>query len=88
MPHLSLKIFGQVQGVFFRASAKQEADALGLRGFVRNEPDGTVYAQVEGDSAALDAFVRWCHSGSSDAVVERVDVEESEARHFTDFRVV
>ena len=74
--HFKIKISGQVQGVFFRASAKQKADSLKLRGFVRNEPDGSVYAEAEGEEHNLKSFVEWCKKGPQQAFVEKCDVKE------------
>lgn len=83
----SLRIRGKVQGVFFRESARQEATRLGLTGWVRNRDDGSVEAVAEGESAALEEFIRWCHRGPQAARVtdvERADGEPSgEFRHFT-----
>lgn len=70
-----LRIYGRVQGVFFRHQARQRAEALGLAGWVRNCPDGSVEAVVEGDQEAVAQFVRWTHRGPPGAHVERVDVE-------------
>jgi acylphosphatase len=53
----SIRVNGRVQGVFFRASTKEVADQLGVRGFVRNEPDGKVYIEAEADEEALKRFV-------------------------------
>jgi acylphosphatase len=52
-----LRIYGKVQGVFFRKYAQMTAQSLGLGGFVRNEPDGSVYAEVEGPPEAVENFV-------------------------------
>ncbi len=60
MKHLNIKIHGQVQGVFFRDSAKQAADKLGIKGFAKNEADGTVYIEAEGEEAGLGKFLEWC----------------------------
>ena len=86
--HRTVRVVGQVQGVYFRASAREEARRLGLRGLARNEPDGSVYLEVEGDKPALERFVAWCHEGPPDARVERVEVEAGEPRGYTDFAVV
>jgi acylphosphatase len=72
-----LRIYGKVQGVFFRKYAQMTAQSLGLGGFVRNEPDGSVYAEVEGPPEAVENFVRWAHRGSPAAKVERVEVEKN-----------
>ena len=72
-----LRIYGKVQGVFFRKYAQMTAQSLGLGGFVRNEPDGSVYAEVEGPPEAVENFVRWAHRGSPAAKVEHVEVEKN-----------
>ena len=72
--HRKIRVRGRVQGVFFRASARAEARRLGLAGLARNEPDGSVYLEVEGDEQAVERFIAWCHEGSPDARVERVEV--------------
>ena len=72
-----LVIRGHVQGVFFRASMRQEAEALALTGWVRNRRDGTVEALVQGPAWAVEALTKWAHRGPEAAQVERVDVEEA-----------
>ena len=72
--HRAIRVHGRVQGVSFRAAARAEARRLGLAGFARNEPDGSVAIEVEGDEAALAAFVAWCRVGPPAARVERVEV--------------
>ena len=71
---------GRVQGVFFRASAQQEALQLGLTGEVSNLPDGSVEAIVEGAREAVDDFITWCKRGPPSARVEHVEVKLSEPR--------
>jgi acylphosphatase len=73
-------VSGRVQGVFFRASAQQEALALGLAGEVRNLPDGAVEAIVEGERRAVDDFVAWCKRGPPSARVADVKVKVSPCR--------
>lgn len=73
-----LVVHGTVQGVFFRASAEQEAARLGVCGWVRNRTDGTVEMVAEGDDPAVDALVRWAHEGPARAEVTGVDVTERE----------
>ena len=85
--HYAIRVEGRVQGVFYRASARAEAERLGLRGFVRNEPDGSVYAEAEGERDALDRFVGWCRRGPPHARVDRITVEEGPMKGFEGFRV-
>jgi len=74
MRTLHLVIHGRVQGVFFRDSMRHEAQRLSVSGWVRNRSDGTVEAAVQGESAAIDAIVRWAHHGPQHAQVVRVDI--------------
>ncbi|HET8522289.1 MAG TPA: acylphosphatase [Thermomicrobiales bacterium] len=72
---LRIRVFGRVQGVFFRASTRREAHHLGLAGFARNEPDGSVLIEAEGDAEALARLVEWCQDGPPAAEVSRVETE-------------
>ncbi len=72
-----LVIHGRVQGVYFRESLRQEAEALGVTGWVRNRRDGSVEAMVSGAADAVERIVAWAHQGPPAAQVERVDVEEA-----------
>ncbi len=85
--HLQIRVYGKVQGVFFRASALGMAERLGLKGFVRNEPDGSVLIEVEGPEEPLKKFVEWCHQGPPSAKVEDVKVTEQPLKGFADFRI-
>jgi acylphosphatase len=69
-----LHVTGRVQGVAFRAATQQEAERLGVTGWVRNEPDGSVAAHLEGDPDAVDAMVSWCRRGPTGAKVRDVAV--------------
>jgi len=82
-----LRIYGQVQGVFFRASTEAEARRLGFTGWVRNCPDGSVEVVAEGPRARLENLVAWCRHGPPRAQVDRVEIEWSEATgEFSRFR--
>ncbi len=81
------KVSGKVQGVFFRASAKEQADLLGIRGIVRNERDGSVYIDAEGEEDALHHFMQWCKVGPKRADVAEVKVSEVEPRHYSSFEI-
>lgn len=71
-----LRIYGKVQGVFFRKYAQMTAQALGLGGFVKNMLDGSVLAEIEGEIENLERFTTWAHSGPPAAKVEKVEVEK------------
>lgn len=88
MKHLKVKVHGKVQGVYYRATAVEIAKVIGVFGFVRNEKDGTVYIEVEGEEEDLDEFIGWCHEGPERAIVEKVVVEEGEPRHYKNFITV
>jgi acylphosphatase len=87
MKHVTIFVSGRVQGVFYRASAREMALQLGIRGFVRNEPDGSVYLEAEGEEAALNQFVAWCRKGPVRAIVSNVQVIEGAWAGFSSFIV-
>ena len=68
-------VSGRVQGVSFRDATRQEAERMGLKGWVRNTQDGRVEAAFEGDPDAVNQMVEWCKSGPSSADVEDVSTE-------------
>ncbi len=84
---VQLRIVGRVQGVGFRYSTQERAVSLGVCGRVRNETDGSVHVQAEGDPDRLAAFVAWCDSGPSSAQVDRVTSTETEPRGYVDFQI-
>jgi acylphosphatase len=65
---------GQVQGVFFRASTQEQAQALGLTGSVENLPDGTVEVVAQGSPTHVEALVAWLHRGPPRAQVENLNI--------------
>ncbi len=81
------KIYGRVQGVFYRQSTMEAARRLGLTGWVRNLPDGSVETVAEGPAGAVRDLINWCHQGPPAADVVSVDVDWTDAtdefRHFT-----
>jgi len=72
---LTLKIYGRVQGVFFRAETVRQARSLGLTGWVRNVEDGTVGITAEGERKALTRLYQWCQNGPSFSHVEKIEVK-------------
>ena len=83
-----LRIDGRVQGVFFRTSTLEEATRLGLTGWVRNCPDGSVEVVAEGERKKIDDLVGWCHHGPPGARVNNVQLQWQEYQsEFRDFRI-
>lgn len=76
---IHLRIYGLVQGVFYRAHTRDQARQLGVAGWVRNRMDGTVEAVAEGSDQALEQLASWCEQGSPGAMVERVERSWQEA---------
>lgn len=88
MQTVRLVIKGKVQGVFYRASAKETADLLGITGWIKNLPDKNVEITATAHSDALQRFIDWCKQGPPRAVVEEVMVEELSIEKFTGFRIM
>lgn len=84
MATLRLRIHGRVQGVGYRAALLAQAQALGLRGWVRNRVDGSVEALIHGEAAAGGALQAWARQGPPAARVERVDVADAAAEDDAD----
>jgi acylphosphatase len=78
---------GRVQGVFFRDSCRSEAVAADVRGWVRNEPDGSVVAVFEGEAEAVGRLCRWCETGPPHARVSSVDVVDEPPEGLRSFEV-
>ena len=81
-------VSGRVQGVFFRAATKREADSLGVKGYARNLPDGKVEAVFEGEEDVVKMLVDFSKQGPPRAKVSNVDVKwEAYTGQFRSFRV-
>lgn len=81
-------VSGRVQGVFFRASARTEAESLGVDGWARNLSDGRVEVVAHGSESAVEALCDWLHEGPPAAQVDEVSCEETDARVEPGFRIV
>jgi acylphosphatase len=82
-----VQVRGRVQGVFFRAEARARAESLGVAGWIRNLPDGSVEAVFEGEDGRVESMVEWCRRGPAGSVVEAIDVEREEPVGEAGFRV-
>ncbi|HXW51809.1 MAG TPA: acylphosphatase [Candidatus Acidoferrales bacterium] len=88
MARAHLIVYGRVQGVFFRASAQETAQSLGLVGFVRNLPDGAVEIVAEGDPESLGRLRSWAAHGPAGAIVDSVDdIAEKATGEFRRFAI-
>ncbi|MDQ0573996.1 acylphosphatase [Agromyces albus] len=84
----SIVVHGNVQGVGFRYSARREAERLGVAGWVRNRPDGSVEAEIEGDEASVTELIDWFTAGPPGAIVSGTDVAEREPLGEHAFRII
>ena len=81
MKQIRIKVIGLVQGVFFRYTTRKVARRLGLTGYVKNMPDGTVYIEAEGSDEALKELLIFSNKGPKSARVDKVEFEYHEAEH-------
>lgn len=89
LKQVNVKITGRVQGVFFRSRTQEEAGKLGIKGWVRNTPDGKVEIVAQADDKKLEEFLEWCRKGPSHAKVDQVKIKWQEiSEEFPDFRVL
>lgn len=88
MPTVHLLIKGEVQGVFYRATAKEIADKLGVTGWIKNKWDGNVEALATGHEESLQKFIEWCRQGPKKAEVTDVIVTKKEETTFNNFSVI
>ncbi|MDX2001604.1 MAG: acylphosphatase [Chitinophagales bacterium] len=87
MKHYNIRVTGKVQGVFFRDSTKKKAVELGVCGYVRNEADGSVFIEAEGEELALAQFLAWCTQGPSAARVDSLQMEIAAPQKFRSFEI-
>ena len=88
MKTIRLTIKGKVQGVFYRATAKDVADQLGIKGWVKNLPDNNVEIRATSTEQILQQFMNWCKQGPPKAKVDDVIVEELSLEEFNGFRII
>lgn len=88
MTTVHLVIEGKVQGVFFRATAKDVADEIGVTGWVKNTAGGNVEIKASGSNDQLQKFIAWCKTGPRRAIVTSVRVTNIEQERFNNFEVI
>ncbi len=87
MIHKNITIYGIVQGVGFRFSARETARAFGIKGYVKNLPDGNVFIEAEGQEFNVNKFLKWCNTGPSHAYVSEVDVTDGPIKNYNVFDI-
>jgi acylphosphatase len=85
--HYTIVISGKVQGVFYRASAKQKAEELGIKGFAQNLPNGNVLIEAEGEESQLKELISWCRQGPPNAHVSNAHVNEGALQGYASFTI-
>ena len=89
MRRVNIKIYGRVQGVFFRYNTKKVADKLNLRGCVKNKPDDSVEIVAEGKDEDIESLIRWCRKGPIGSKVENVGIDEDDFKdEFKSFSII
>lgn len=84
-----IKVFGRVQGVFFRHSSRVKAKELKLNGYVKNLEDGSVEIFIQGEKEAIGKFIEWAKIGPFLANVEKIEIEPVEStKQFSDFDIL
>ena len=82
-----IKVSGKVQNVGFRFYTKKAAKSLGINGYVKNLPDGSVYIEAEAEDYIIDQFVEWCRKGPSWARVEKINIQENDIMNYVGFTI-
>ncbi|MDB5005726.1 MAG: acyP [Mucilaginibacter sp.] len=86
--HIEIVVKGKVQGVSYRAATKAVADQLGVKGTIKNEPNGDVAIVAEADDISLEMFMDWCNEGPQGAVVTSVESFEGELKNYRNFEII
>lgn len=86
--HKNIYVYGHVQGVFYRATAQKIANQFEVKGIIRNEPDGRVYAEAEGEEAAVSKFIYWCNQGTSGSRVKGIEITDGPVVGYKTFEIV
>ena len=83
-----IKVYGRVQGVWFRAGTKERAEEFGLTGWVANRPDGTVEIHAQGEILQVEKFIAWCRQGTPASKVTSLSIDRVQAKsEFISFEI-
>lgn len=85
--HYNISIKGRVQGVGFRYHTKKKAFELGIKGFVKNKVDRSVYIEAEAEEDKLLLFINWCEKGPDWAYVETIHHSQSPVQNYSTFDI-
>jgi Acylphosphatases len=88
MKAVKIIIYGKVQGVGFRNFVFLHAKKLNIKGYVKNNPDGTVEAVFEGDEDNINKMIELCEKGPERARVDKIDIKDIEINNYQDFRII
>lgn len=87
MKCIHIYVNGRVQHIGFRFFSMQKAYQYGVRGYIQNRKDGSLYIEAEGEEDQLNAFLEWCKKGPMGSKVEEVTTEEGEIKNYTSFDI-
>lgn len=87
MIRYKIKVKGKVQGVFYRSTAQAKARELGLSGWVKNEEDGSVLIEAEGEEQKILKLVDWCREGPGAAIVNDIEYGQIEPEGVNGFEI-
>lgn len=86
MKHFTIRAVGRVQGVNFRREAQKEAIKLSLTGYAKNEDDGSVTIETEGEEKQIKKLIEWCHNAPCPIKIDSLSVQENQnLKNFTSF---
>jgi acylphosphatase len=88
MKHLDIIVRGKVQGIGYRFGTKAVADQLGVRGTIKNMPEGHVAIEAEADPFNLEMFLDWCNEGPDGAEVTSIETHEGELKNYRNFEII
>jgi acylphosphatase len=83
-----VRVSGKVQGVYFRQTTMAKAQEFGITGWVKNEHDGSVAAELEGDEPQVSTMLEWMKKGPERASVDELQISEGKVRGYADFRII